>query len=200
MPKTTKEEIERQLKEKISSHNIKDDANIDLRGKGIFDVIVTAKDVLNIKRSMHLVRKAETIETAKQYMLESPMVHYFEFPTEDISDAFIVLTNEAMLELLKSYGPECVMIDSTHKTNSYGLSLTTVQIRRGNSRHFNVAFCISKGKDANTWKKFFSKILPGGMSTNIFMSDMDNSYFNAWVDVVGPVTSKRVCEWHIHKN
>lgn len=38
------------------------------------------------------------------------------------------------------------------------------------------------------------------MSTNIFMSDMDNSYFNAWVDVVAPVTSKRVCEWHVHKN
>lgn len=31
------------------------------------------------------------------------------------------------------------------------------------------------------------------------MSDMANTYYNAWVELGGYVKSRRVCEWHVYK-
>lgn len=54
-------------------------ANDDLIKKGIYDVTVTCKEVLNVKRSLSLVSAAETYETVREYLELSEITFYFYY-------------------------------------------------------------------------------------------------------------------------
>jgi len=64
------------------------------------------------------------------------------------------------------------------------------------------AFCISNKKDTNTWSIFFKKItecIDINLHPKVFMSDDDDSFYNAWKQVIGSVPNRLLCTWHIDR-
>lgn len=74
--------------------------------------------------------------------------------------------------------------------NAYGFELITLLVLDDIREGFPCAFCISNRTDEVTMKFFFSCIrekLGGNLHADVFMSDMAQSFYNAWVQVMGPV-------------
>ena len=89
-------------------------------------------------------------------------------------------------------------MDSTHGITKYNVKLTTIEVRKPNDQYLNVAFCLSKDGKQATMVKFFKAILPEkNFNTELFMSDMANSYYSAWVKYFGMPGQSRICEWHV---
>lgn len=159
--------------------------------------MLPSKFVQNEKVDLVLFKGKETKETLDAFLRGCQLVLYYELPSDNLADAFIVLSNKALLDQLHTLGQESVMIDGTHGSNAYGLTLTTVQVRMPNLEHRNVAFCLSGSQGSETIAKFFGLIIPPGFETKVFMSDMFPAYWNAWNAVASPPRSRRICEWHL---
>lgn len=104
--------------------------------------------------------------------------------------------------MLKQFGSEKICIDSTHGTNEYDLHLTTIVVVDEFGNGFPCAFCISRKKDTDTWKLFFDKLKDkiGTITPEVFMSDDDLSFYNAWKDIMGFVDHRLLCTWHVDQS
>ncbi|XP_050512584.1 uncharacterized protein LOC126888397 [Diabrotica virgifera virgifera] len=110
--------------------------------------------------------------------------------------------NKAQREMLEKYGSDCICIDGTHGLNSYEFELITLLILDDMREGFPCAFCISNRTDEVAMKIFFSCIkekLGTNVQSNVFMSDMAQSFYNAWVQVMGPVELRLFCSWHVDR-
>nr|XP_042912137.1 uncharacterized protein LOC122272463 [Parasteatoda tepidariorum] len=107
---------------------------------------------------------------------------------------------EAQREMLTKYAPECICIDSTHGTNAYDFQLTTLLVLDDMRQGLPCAFMISSKVNQDTCAVFFSEIkdVVGDISTAIFMSDMAETYYNAWLSTFHTVPTNRLyCAWHV---
>lgn len=132
---------------------------------------------------------------------ENPVIHY----NLDKENFILVISTNFQLQMLQRFGTSSnskICIDSTHCTNEYGLQLTTIVVVDEFGNGFPCAYCISKKTDAVTWKIFFQQIKNkiGIISTQIFMSDDDPSYYNAWEQIMLPVEHRLLCTWHVDQS
>lgn len=154
--------------------------------------LITKKDLWNIKIDFHLYEGRQhssdyiSVNMWINRMIElpdeeNPVVHY----NLEKENFILVISTNFQLQMFKHFGSSSnskICIDSTHCTNEYGLQLTTIVVVDEFGNGFPCAYCISKNTDAETWKIFFQKLKSkiGIISTQIFMSDDDPSYYNAW--------------------
>lgn len=126
-----------------------------------------------------------------------------------LKDAIIVVANERQLELLKEYGKEHIMIDSTFgiASRKYDLKLTPIMSIDKYGSGVVVCYIISRKLNSQTWQKCFNKLkdamdLDKGekFTPKIFMTDDDSSYYNAWCNVFGEPRRKLLCTWHIGRS
>lgn len=129
-----------------------------------------------------------------------------------VGKTFIVLASPYQLTMLKRYGRSVISIDSTHNTSKTtgkkGAAktaplLTTIVVQDDGKEGIPVAYCISDGKCADTWIRFFEVLkesLGGRLHTDAFLTDDDPSFYNAWEIVMGKPTSRRLCLWHVKRN
>ena len=105
--------------------------------------------------------------------------------------------------MLIRFGKEAICIDSTHGTNIYDFYLITVLVLDDCKEGIPVAWLISNREDAAVLNQFFSKIKVrcGDISTNVFMSDDADNFYNGWKGVFTVTnTRKLICSWHIDKS
>ncbi|GFX07402.1 uncharacterized protein TNCV_504601 [Trichonephila clavipes] len=98
------------------------------------------------------------------------------------SDDFVlIIMNDAQCEMLKKYVSH-ICIDGTHGTNGYDFELITLLILDDIRQGFPCSFFISNRTDHFVLEIFFAKIKEkvGEICPTVFMSDMAESFFNAW--------------------
>ncbi|XP_050310998.1 uncharacterized protein LOC126746702 [Anthonomus grandis grandis] len=175
-------------------NNVKQTYNIDLRNGCRYSVDAVSIDLW--------IKELETQEN-------NPVLFYkkqgvvSELETLLIeSDFCLILMNSVQAEVLKNFGSNIICIDSTHGLNPYDFELTTLMVLDEFSKGFPVACMYSNRKDTYINEIFFRHIKNkvGAIHSMTFMSDITNTYFNAWCLVMGTEVKNRLyCSWHIDR-
>lgn len=144
--------------------------------------------------------RVSTTVALRLMLISDPGLNFVvEYNIPTCESAFIVLASQHQLNMLCKYGKKLISIDSTHKTQQYGLHLTTIVVQDAAKEGYAVAACLSPKRDEATWLAFFEAIkgrIGGPLQTETFLSDDDNSFYNAWSRCMG-VPEKRLCSWHV---
>lgn len=122
--------------------------------------------------------------------------------TDNSTNVVIVIADKIQLKCLLQYGNECICIDSTFGVTKYNLKLTTIVVINELGVGIPVTYIISQGTSKDVWIDCFMKLREAvgqRIHTKVFMSDNDNSYYNAWVTVMGWPDHRLLCTWHVTK-
>lgn len=139
-------------------------------------------------------------------MIELPEDENLVLPYNLDNENFIlVISTNFQLQMFQHFGSSSnskICIDSTYRTNKYGLQLTTIVVVDEFGNGFPCAYCLSKKTDAGTWKIFFQKLKNkiGIIKTRIFISDDDPFYYNAWQQIMLSVKYPLLCTWHVDQS
>lgn len=108
---------------------------------------------------------------------------------------------EAQLEILKKYGNDIVCIDGTHGMNAYDFQVVTLMVIDDMRQGFPCAFYISNRTDKQSIEVFLSAVKSriGAVKPSVFMSDMADSFYNAWCAVMEPANKRLFCTWHVDR-
>ena len=104
--------------------------------------------------------------------------------------------------MLRKFGSDCICVYETHKTNNYDFKLTTVLVLDEMRQGFPAcAFLVSNRTDAIALEILFENIREkcGTISPHIFMSDMAEIFYNAWISVMNAVAMRLFCSRHIDR-
>uniref|UniRef100_A0A8D9BAW8 MULE transposase domain-containing protein n=2 Tax=Cacopsylla melanoneura TaxID=428564 RepID=A0A8D9BAW8_9HEMI len=105
-------------------------------------------------------------------------------------------------QMLKKLGGQKVCIDGTHGLNNYDFILHSILCVNEFGNGIPVAFMFSNRKDTSCFELFFKKVKErvGILKPEVFMSDDDPAYYNAWTSVMGPAQNQLLCAWHVIQN
>ncbi|XP_067138909.1 uncharacterized protein [Centruroides vittatus] len=178
--------------------------------------LLTRKDLYNIEKSFDLASKSvrrssdsTSVDTQVNEMRDGndDCVLFYkpegkkceEYCNLVESDFALAIMNDGQALMLDKYGSGAVCIDGTHGLNAFDFELISLIIIDNMQEGFPCAFMFSNRTDEEILQIFFSKIKErvGSLSPNIFMSDMADSFFNAWVNVMGEPTQRLYCPWHV---
>lgn len=114
-------------------------------------------------------------------------------------DFILAIMNSGHKDIAMKFGADCICLDSTHGLNGYGFEMTTLLVIDDMRQGFPCAFLISNRMDSEILEIFFNLIRKevGTMSPSIFMSDLAENFYNAWVTVMGPPSNRLWCTWHV---
>ncbi|XP_032235552.2 uncharacterized protein LOC116617195, partial [Nematostella vectensis] len=118
------------------------------------------------------------------------------------SDFFIVLQSQIQKNMLTRFGHKGICCDSTHGTNAYDFTLTTILVMDEFDQGFPVGWCLSSHEDFITMTIFIREIRKncGVIQSKFFMSDMAPQFYNAWIAIMeGLRPAKLICTWHTDK-
>jgi hypothetical protein len=108
-------------------------------------------------------------------------------------DFVLIIMTDGQKNMLEKYGNDCICIDGTHDVNGYGFELTTLliinQIREG----FPCEFMISNRSVEDVYYIFFHhimEVLCFKIKPKIFISDIAEAFYNAWLRVMIPAESR----------
>lgn len=97
-------------------------------------------------------------------------------------------------------------MDSTHGTAGYGYLLTSIVVVDEFGNGVPTAFCLSSHSSEVEWITFIQEVKKamskfhggdGSIKAKTLMTDMDNSFYNAWLEVMGDVQYRLYCSWHV---
>lgn len=117
-------------------------------------------------------------------------------------DFVLIIINKSQLEILRKFGNNIVCMDDTHGLNFYGFALTTLLVIDDLNEGFPTAFMFSNRVDTEVSELFLTIIkesLQESLKPNVFMSDMAESFYNAWKNVMEPAGKQLFCTWHVDK-
>ncbi|GFT91592.1 uncharacterized protein NPIL_376591 [Nephila pilipes] len=204
---------------KIPLDNILDEIRNSISDAGLERVhLLTKKDLHNIEKSFNLssnsvkhendgvsvdmwVREMQNSENPciLFYKTQGSTCTQYSFLREN--DFVLIIMTEAQGEILKKFSSDCICIDGTHGVNGYGFELVTLLTIDDLRQGFPCAFLISNRCDQPVLSIFFSCIKQkiGQLQPQIFMSDMAESFFNAWKSEMGVPQKRLFCAWHIDR-
>ena len=86
--------------------------------------------------------------------------------------------------------------------NSYGFELTSLLVLDNLYQGFPCSFMFSNRTDTEMLDLFIVifKIRRVKKYTNVFMSDMADEFFNAWIKVMQPPKMRLFCSWHVDRS
>lgn len=186
------------LRDEVSNKVIKKAVNHALSKQGL-DISATTQTISNRKLTVFPgYGQRETVVSLTEELEKMNVIKTMDL-SQGLKKAFIVITTPELLDALSRFGQEAIMMDSTHGTNHYDLKLNTIVVLKPNLEFLVVAFCLSPEEDEITIAKFLREVLPDGLRTSVFMTDMAQSYYNAWKLVGGKEDERRICLWHVRK-
>lgn len=179
------------LLERQDLYNIARDFNIDYATKR------DSNDSISVKLWVTEMKSHEAECPVLYYKNQNESVSYL-----DKADfALVLMTNFQAQQIIK-FGSEKICIDGTHGTNAYDIQLYTLLTVDEFGSGCPVAFCFSNRSDELIFRQFFNvvKSKVGQIQSKVFMSDDAPAFYNAWSSVMGAVTHKLLCTWHIDRN
>ncbi|KAF6213970.1 hypothetical protein GE061_011699 [Apolygus lucorum] len=176
--------------------------------------LIKKQDLANIERSFNLLNPDKRhpndyicVESWVEEMRPSGLIRFYKGQHQDShnevlkrEDFFLVISSEHQLDMLKRFGSKCISIDGTHELNAYGFELTTILVLDDLNEGYPGAFLISNRSDGQAMQLFFevmAEAIGNGLQTEIFMSDMAESYYNGWVSVFPRPKSRLFCTRHV---
>ncbi|XP_044762128.1 uncharacterized protein LOC123319303 [Coccinella septempunctata] len=178
--------------------------------------MLSKKDLYNIKSSFHLsspVAKTpkppaenvafETwIEDTKKngdcIMFHKPQGRTIEeHPTLKPEDFVLMIMNQTQRDKLRKFGHESVCVDRSFDLNSHQFELVSLLVLNENEEGYPCAFLISNRSDLEIMTLFFHfiKVNAGCVEAKVFMSDMVDYFYTAWVTVMSNVQMRFHCTW-----
>ncbi|KAH1008338.1 uncharacterized protein LOC109535894 isoform X1 [Dendroctonus ponderosae] len=179
--------------------------------------LLTKKDLFNIKQTNNLnarpVRhrnEAISVQTWVDELQKSNCVVFYKaqdelcegYPHLKSQDFLLILMTDGPKEMLNKFGRDCICIDGTFGSNCYGFDLVTLLVLDDMREGFPCSFLISSRTDAEVMSIFFYFIgqsLETQVSPKVFMSDTSESFFKAWLRVMGPPKYRLFCTWHVER-
>ncbi|KAJ8914484.1 hypothetical protein NQ315_002756 [Exocentrus adspersus] len=174
--------------------------------------LITRQDLRNIEKCFNLtsfrgIRHKNDATSVDSWARESEAVLFYkpqgtlnkDFPELRNDDFILIIMNESQKVVLEKYGKDCVCLDSTHSVNQYAFELTTLLVLDELHQGFPCSFMISN-KTNETFMSIFFKCIKSNVSVQkpkTFMSDMAESFYNAWKAEMGPVNFRLFCAWHV---
>ncbi|XP_035215395.1 uncharacterized protein LOC118188975 [Stegodyphus dumicola] len=118
-----------------------------------------------------------------------------------IEDFVLIIMNNAQKEILQKYGCDCICMDGTHGMNGYDFELVTLLVIDDVRQGFPCAFLISNRTDQAVLSLFLSciKARSGMLKPKVFMSDMAESIYNAWIREMEEPKNRLYCSWHVDR-
>ena len=183
--------------------------------------LITNQDIRNIRHQYNIRGIKLNADDAKSVSLwvqyfndhcanDNPVLLYKSQGTEpdddlkdfNKDDFVICIQTPFQSDMLREFGSETVCVDSTHGTNVYDFKLITILLDEL-GEGVPVAWMISNREDALALTPFFRKIREkcGDISTNVFMSDDADNFYNAWKSVFTIASTKKlICAWHVDRS
>ncbi|GFT99517.1 uncharacterized protein NPIL_110731 [Nephila pilipes] len=204
---------------KIPLDNILDEIRNVISDAGLERVhLLTKKDLHNIEISFNLASNSVKHENDRVSVdmwvremqnSENPCILFYktqgstctQYSFLKENDFVLIIMTEAQGEILKKFSSDCICIDGTHGVNGYGFELVTLLTIDDLRQGFPCAFLISNRCDQPVLSIFFSCIKQkiGQLQPQIFMSDIAESFFNAWKSEMGVPQKRLFCAWHIDR-
>ncbi|XP_072375185.1 uncharacterized protein [Diabrotica undecimpunctata] len=213
-----KEQIAKKIAQKIPFNNILDEIRDSVVNSNLKRIhLTTRKDLFNIEHAYQLAHPptwhkndAISIEAWVNSMKEQgecvlfykPQgVFYEDYPQFKNEDFILIVMTPSQIEILKKFGGNIICLDGTHGTNSYDFELHTIMVVDEIREGFPCGFLISNRSDHEVLVLFFSEIQKqaGVIQCTAFMSDMAETYFNAWLQTMGAPEKRLYCTWHVDK-
>ncbi|KAJ8932511.1 hypothetical protein NQ314_014603 [Rhamnusium bicolor] len=180
--------------------------------------LLTSKDIHNIKTSYNIEvsdgrRHANDaisvdlwVEERRSENPEDNPVVYYKKQGESAknlqkNDFCLIIMNKSQKVMLEEFGSNIIAIDGTHGLNGYDFELTTVMVIDEYKQGFPVVLCFATKKDTLIYSILFEKIklIVGRIVPNTFMSDLAETFYNAWFQVMGPVENQLFYSWHVDR-
>lgn len=121
-------------------------------------------------------------------------------PTMQREDFCLILMDQSQFLMLNEYGSDIICIDGTHGLNNYNFNLYTLMVIDDLRQGYPVAFMFSNKKDFGVYQHFFTvvkNVMGRKVTPNVFMSDMEDTFYTAWLNVMGPTNYRLYCTWHV---
>ncbi|KAF0761691.1 SWIM-type domain-containing protein [Aphis craccivora] len=140
---------------------------------------------------------------------ESPIIYFKQqgnsnnnVQTFTKDDFCLIIMTQFQSEILMKFGNDKIYIDGTHGLNGYNFQLYTIVVVDEFGNGYPVAFCFSNKSDIALYKHYFQciKNVTGNITANVFMSDDELAFYNAWNAVMGPTEKQLLCTWHVLRN
>ena len=117
-------------------------------------------------------------------------------------DFLICLQTPMQASMMKKFGHQRILcIDSTHGTNSYNFSLVTLVVVDEFGEGYPVGWSLSNCEDQFVLHNFLTAVKKraSSITTQWFMSDDAEQFYNVWKSVFDEVNNKLVCTWHVDR-
>lgn len=188
---------------KIPFETILDDIRDSVSNSTLYRIhLLSKKDLYNIESSFNLqsdsIRHTNDCLSVEAWINEfkdKDNMHVFyksqetvseEYPQLKSEDFMLVIMNQPQCDILLKYGSDVICIDGTHGMKHSNFELITLLVLDDMRQGFPCSFCITSRTDKDALKVFFSCIekWTGKISPTVFMSDMADTFYNAWVEIM----------------
>lgn len=151
-------------------------------------------DVLNVEAFI-LEHADWVVYYKKQGILDD------KYPELKEDDIIIIIMTPYQKEMLQKFGKNVIAIDGTHGMNTYGFLLHTILVVDNYREGMPTCFALTNRNDETGIVVFLKEIkeLMGTMKIRTLISDMQETYFNAWLRVMDPPEFRLYCTWHVHE-
>lgn len=123
-----------------------------------------------------------------------------EYPFLNKMDFILIIINRGQLEMLLTYISDCVCIHGTNTLKECRLELYSLLILNELREAFPCAFLITNRCDEQVFSLFFKYIQSKCMQkicAKVFISDIPDFYYNAWVQEMHPAEFRLYCIWDV---
>ncbi|KAJ8964102.1 hypothetical protein NQ314_005127 [Rhamnusium bicolor] len=217
IPKKQREALAAKIAQKIPFGDILNEVRDSVSNEKLERLhLLTRKDLHNIVSTFNMnsdscrhAYDAISIDAWVTKMKDSSCVRFYK-PQNSLSgqcaglkneDFMLIIMNETQCEILKKFGTDCICIDRTHGMNSYVFEIVTLMVIDETQQGFPCAFLICNRTDQEVISIFYEHIKKyiGLLKPNVFMSDMEDSFYNAWLAVMDLPAKRVYCSWHVDR-
>ncbi|KAL3284809.1 hypothetical protein HHI36_018948 [Cryptolaemus montrouzieri] len=217
LTKAEREEIAAKISAKVPFRVILDEIRDSMSTNGQLERahLITRKDVHNISRSIEqdgsrIATDGLNIEEWVKEMSNKGCILYYKFKgdlceeynylSED--DFVLVIMNKGQLETLQKYRANYICIDRTHLCNAEKMELISLLVVDEIEEGFPCSFLITNRVDENVLCLFYSCIkakLGVTIEPKVFMSDVNEDFYSAWLNIMKPPEFRFFCSWHVNQ-
>lgn len=117
-------------------------------------------------------------------------------------DCALAIMSQKQEEMLKLHAKSLICFDISNAIGPYRFYLGTLMVLDDNGEAFPGAFFFSNRRDQKMYEILFGAISArtGKLSSQVFISDDDVSYLNAWITTMGDCSKSLMCSWRVQQN
>lgn len=109
-----------------------------------------------------------------------------EHPNLKSEDFVLMIMNQTQRDKLRKFGNETICLDRSFDLNCHHFELVSLLVLNENEEGFPCCFLVSNRSDLEIMTLFFHfiKMNVGPIETKVFMSDMVDYFYSAWVTIM----------------